>query len=125
MDVLAWTLSALLAAAFVVIAAMTLLQSREKLLDQSDFEWVEDVTAVQLKTIGVLELLGALGLALPALERVPGVLAPLAALGLALTMVGAAALHLRRGERSRTPVNIVLIVLLVVVAALRFGPVPV
>lgn len=39
-------------------------------------------------------------------------------------MAGAAVVRLRRGERSRTPVNIVLIVLLALVAALRLGPVP-
>lgn len=47
-----------------------------------------------------------------------------AAIGLALTMPGAAVVHLRRGERSRTPVNIVLIVLLTLVPAPRLGPVP-
>jgi hypothetical protein len=123
-NVLAWTLSALLAAAFGFIAASKLLQSRRKLLGQPNFEWVEDVTATQLKAIGVVELLGALGLILPALPRIPDVLAPLAAIGLALTMVGAAALHLRRGERSRVPANVLLLVLLVLVAALRLGPAP-
>jgi uncharacterized membrane protein len=123
-NVLAWTLSALLAAAFIVIAASKLLQPRSKLLTTPNFEYVEDFTAAQIKGIGVLELLGALGLLLPALPLVPDVLAPLAALGLALTMVGAAVVHLRRGERSRVPANLVLIALLVLVAVLRLGPAP-
>ena len=124
MNVLAWTLSALVAAVFLAVAASKLLQSRSKLLSTPNFEWVEDVSAAQIKGIGVLELLGALGLLLPALPGIPDVLAPLAALGLALTMVGAAVVHLRRGERSRVPANLVLMALLVLVAALRLGPAP-
>jgi uncharacterized membrane protein len=121
-NALAWILSALLTAVFLVIAASKLLQSRSKLLTTPNFEYVEDFTAAQIKGIGVLELLGALGLVLPALPGIPNVLAPLAALGLALTMVGAAAVHLRRGERNRVPANLLLIALLVLLAVLRLGP---
>ena len=124
MTVLAWILSALLAAAFLAIAASKLLQPRSKLLTTPNFEYVEDFTAAQIKGIGVLELLGALGLVLPALPGIPDVLAPLAAVGLALTMLGAAVVHLRRGERSRVPANVVLFALLVTVAILRLGPAP-
>jgi uncharacterized membrane protein YphA (DoxX/SURF4 family) len=121
-NVLAWILTALLTAIFLVIAGSKLLQSRRKLLTTPNFEYVEDFTAAQIKGIGVLELLGALGLVLPALPGIPGVLAPLAALGLALTMVGAAAVHLGRGERNRVPANLVLIAVLVLLAVLRVGP---
>ena len=53
---------------------------------------------------------------------VPTVLTPLAASGLALTMVGAAVTHLRRGEAPIVAVNPVLLGLAVGGAIERFGP---
>lgn len=44
-----------------------------------------------------------------------------AALGLALTMAGAAATHIRRGENSMVPVNVVLGGLALLLAVMRFG----
>ncbi len=55
-----------------------------------------------LKTIGTLEVLGGLGLILPALTRVMPLLSPLAALGLVIIMIGAAASHARHGEGKQT-----------------------
>jgi len=61
--------------------------------------WIEDFPAWQVRTIGVLEVLGALGLVLPhVVKALPKVLVPLAAGGLALTMVGAVITHLVRGD---------------------------
>ncbi|MCW2606345.1 MAG: DoxX family protein [Frankiales bacterium] len=63
--------------------------------------WTEDVSDTQVDGIGAVELL-ALGLILPAAPGIATVLSPTAA-GLALTMVGAAVVHLRRGEGSSPP----------------------
>jgi uncharacterized membrane protein YphA (DoxX/SURF4 family) len=51
-----------------------------------------------IKLIGALELLAAIGLILPAVLDIAPVLVPLAATGLAVTMVGAAIVHIRRKE---------------------------
>ena len=56
-----------------------------------------DISDPGVRTIGALEVLGALGLPLPALTGMATVLF-VAAVGLALVMVGAAATHRRRGE---------------------------
>lgn len=61
--------------------------------------------------IGVAELLGALGLILPALTRILPRLTMLAALGLSAIQVLAVLLHASRGEFAVLPLNAVLIAL--------------
>jgi uncharacterized membrane protein YphA (DoxX/SURF4 family) len=58
--------------------------------------------------IGVAEVLGGIGLILPAMTRVKPRLAPLAAYGLTVTMILAAAFHISRGEYALVPANLVL-----------------
>ncbi len=83
-------------------------------------DWVEDFSDGQVKGIGALELLGALGLVLPWALGIAKVLTPIAALGLAAVMGGAVVTHLRRKEQSAAVAPAVLCVLAVVVAVLRF-----
>lgn len=70
--------------------------------------WYAAVPQPLIVFIGVCEVLGGLGLFLPAITRVKPKLTPLAAAGLALTMVLAAGFHLTRGEYALVPVNLVL-----------------
>jgi hypothetical protein len=56
-----------------------------------------------------LEVLGAIGLIVPLLTGILPWLTPLAAIGLVLTMLGAMATHLRRGENQMLAVNLVLL----------------
>ena len=83
--------------------------------------WVEDFGQGTIRFIGVMELLGAFGLIVPAALDIAPVLTPLAASGLAIVMVLAAGVHFRRSEPSNIAVNAVLFVLAVVVAWGRFG----
>lgn len=119
MDVVLWIVAGLLALAFLAAGAMKLAQPKEKLA-ASGMGWVDDFSAGAVKGIGLLEVLGAIGLVLPGLTGVAPVLVPLAALGLALTMVGAAVVHTRRGEQQMVVVNAVLLVLALVVVVGRF-----
>ena len=84
--------------------------------------WTEDFAPGVIKMIGVLELLAAAGLILPAALGVAPVLVPLAATGLVLLMVSAAITHARRRELPMVAGNLVLLALAVVVAWGRFGP---
>ena len=79
------------------------------------------MTDEQFRSIGLLEVMGALGLILPAALKVAPVLTPLAATGLAATMAGAAVTHLRRGETDRIAAPLVLLLLVLVVAVGRLG----
>ncbi|HEV7869697.1 MAG TPA: DoxX family protein [Modestobacter sp.] len=69
-----------------------------------------------------LEVLGAVGLLLPALLDTATVLGPLAAVGLAVLMVGPAVTRARRREYPNIAVNLVLAALAVFIAVQRFGP---
>ena len=120
MDIALWIIAGILAAAFLMAGLMKLTQSKEKLA--ANMPWVEDFSAGQVKAIGTIEVLGALGLILPAALDIAPILTPIAATGLALNMVGAAVTHLRRGEKQMVPINLVLLVLAAFVAVMRFGP---
>jgi hypothetical protein len=70
--------------------------------------WYAAVPQPLIVFIGVCEVLGGIGLFLPAITRVRPGLVPLAGAGLALTMVLAAGFHLVRGEFQLVPANLVL-----------------
>jgi uncharacterized membrane protein YphA (DoxX/SURF4 family) len=120
MNVAIWVLQILLALAFLAAGITKITQPRQKLA--TNMGWVEDFSDPAVRSIGTLEILGALGLLVPALTGVATVLVPIAAVGLALLMIGAAATHRRRGELPMIGINTVLLVLAVVVAWARFGP---
>ena len=84
--------------------------------------WAQDFSPTIIRLIGLAEILGAIGLVLPAAVHIAPILVPLAAVGLALVMVGAAVVHARRNEPMNIAVNVVLIALAVFVAWGRFGP---
>jgi uncharacterized membrane protein len=84
--------------------------------------WAGDFPPGAVKAIGAVEVLGGLGLVLPAVVDIAPILVAWAALGLVAVMVGAAVTHLRRREAQMIPVNLVLLVLAAVVAWGRFGP---
>ncbi|MGC3953690.1 MAG: DoxX family protein [Propionicimonas sp.] len=122
MNIFLWIVAGLLALVFLAAGAMKLSQPREKLA--ASMGWVDGVSAPLVKAIGGLEVLGALGLILPAATGIAPILTPLAAVGLAVVMVGAIATHLRRKEYSAIGINVVLLILAAVVAWGRFGHYP-
>mgnify|MGYP001820740438 CR=1 FL=1 len=122
MNIALWIVQALLAVVFSMAGAMKLAQPKEKMAERMAF--VEDLTEGQLRAIGVLEILGAIGLILPALAGILPWLTPLAAAGLVLTMIGAMVVHVRRNEYSNLVVNLVLLALAAFVAYGRFVVVP-
>ncbi len=120
MNIALWIIAGVLALAFVGAGITKLTSSKEALLPK--MPWVADVSEAQVKAIGAVELLGAIGLVLPPLVDVAPILAPLAAVGLALTMAGAVVVHLRRGDGAAAAVPaLVLGGLSVFVAVMRFG----
>jgi hypothetical protein len=120
MNVTLWIAASVLAAAFLAAGLMKATQPKAKLADTMG--WVEDFSGGTVRLIGLVEILGAVGLILPAAVGVAPVLTPLAAAGLAVAMVLAAIVHLRRGETAETAPALVLLVLTAVLAILRFGP---
>ena len=121
MNITLWIIAGLLAAAFLAAGAMKLAQPKAKLAE-SGMAWTEDFSDGQVKAIGVVEVLGALGLILPAALDIAPILTPIAAAGLAISQLLAAVVHLRRGEKQMLPINLVLAALAAFVAVMRFGP---
>jgi uncharacterized membrane protein YphA (DoxX/SURF4 family) len=120
-NVVLWIVAALLAVAFGLSGAMKVFRPAPKLVEMG-MGWVDDMPLRMVRTIGVLEILAALGLVLPPLLGIAPILAPLAATGLVLIMIGAIVTHARRKENNVIIGNVVLLVLAAFVAWGRFGP---
>jgi uncharacterized membrane protein YphA (DoxX/SURF4 family) len=121
MNLALWIVAGLLAAAYFFGGLGKVFVPKEKIAAFGhSAEWVEDWSAGGVKAIGALEVLGAVGLVLPAVVGVAPFLVPLAALGLAMIMVGAAITRIRRGEYGLMGVDLVYLVLAGFVAFGRF-----
>jgi uncharacterized membrane protein YphA (DoxX/SURF4 family) len=99
MNLALWIIAGLLAVVYLLSGIGKLIVPKEKIAALTpSARWVEDFSAGSVKAIGVLEVLAAVGLVLPAATGIAPVLVPLAALGLVLIMVGAVITRLRRHE---------------------------
>jgi len=118
MNNLLWGLQILAALVFLATGVPKVILPKEKL--EKRMGWVKDASALTVKIVGTLEILGAFGLILPALTGILTWLTPLAAVGLTLTMLGAIFTHLRQAEYSRVVLPVILLILVVFVAFGRF-----
>jgi hypothetical protein len=116
-----WIVAGLLAAVFLLAGSTKLFFARERLARAPSGGWALDFSVGFVKTLGAVEVLGAVGLLLPALLDI--VLVPLAALGLGLIMIGAATVEFRRKEFGHVLVNLTYLGLIAFVVWGRFfGP---
>ena len=123
MNIILWVVQILLALAFGMAGIMKVTQPIGRL--EARMGWVKDVGPGGVRLIGTLEILGAIGLILPAITGILPWLTPLAATGLVLTMTGAMITHGRRDEYSQIGINVVLLLLALFVAYGRFVIVPI
>lgn len=91
-----WSAQALFGAAFILAGFMKTTQPIDALAQQ--MTWVQHYSTGMVRFIGVSELLGGIGLILPALTRIKPVLTPIAASALVLVMVLAAVHHVVHAE---------------------------
>jgi uncharacterized membrane protein len=123
MNLSLWIIAGLLAVAYLVGGGGKLIMQKEKIAAAGpSAKWVEDFSAGSVQVIGALEVLGAVGLILPAALDIAPVLVPLAALGLAMIMIGAVITRIRRHEFKFMVADLVYLALAVFVAWGRFGP---
>ena len=78
--------------------------------------WMGQVSPALLYTTAIADLLGGLGVLLPSVTRIKPGLSVLAAWGCVVLMAAAIVFHVSRGEANKTPFNILLAVLALVVA---------
>ncbi|MGW1136516.1 DoxX family protein [Streptomyces zhihengii] len=120
MNTTLWIVAGILAFLFAAVGLMKVVTPKSKLVD-GNMPWAADFSDGAVKGIGAVEVLGAVGLVLPAVLDIAPVLVPVAATGLAITMALAAVVHIRRKEAPAVVVNLVLLALAAFVAWGRFG----
>jgi uncharacterized membrane protein YphA (DoxX/SURF4 family) len=123
MNLALWIVAIVLAVAFAGSGVMKLAVPKDKLVTSGQ-GWAQDVSPTNIRLIGLVEVLGAAGLILPAVTHIAPILIPLAAVGLVFVMVGAAVVHAGRKEPMNIAVNVVLLALAVFVVWGRFGAYP-
>ena len=83
----------------------------------AQMSWMYDLSPTLHAVSGIFEILGGLGLILPAVTRRRTELVPLAALGLAIVMVGAMVWHVDHGSFATTgPLNAVIMAVMLFIA---------
>lgn len=122
MNIVIWVAQIILALIFIGSGLSKLTQPYKKLAAQ--MAYVNDFTPGAIRGIGSLEVLGAIGIIVPALTGILPWLTPLAAGGLAVNMGGAVSTHLRRNELPMILFNLVLLGLAMFVVYGRLVAVP-
>ena len=118
MIIAVWIVSGLLALVYVIAGGVKVVASRETV--QSRLSWTRHARVWQVKAVGTIEVLAAIGLVAPPLTHILPILAAVAAAGLVLVQVVAIGVHVRIGEGRQIAVNIVLLLLALFVATARF-----
>ena len=118
MNLVLWVLQIVVALVFLLAGTVKLTQPVERL--GKTMQFVKEVPAWLVRFIGLVELMGALGLILPALTGIASWLTPLAATGLALVMLVATTYHTHKTEYSRVGITLILLGLAIVVAIGRY-----
>jgi uncharacterized membrane protein YphA (DoxX/SURF4 family) len=119
MNVVIWIVQGVLAVLFLGAGGTKLTQPDEKLVDR--MTWIKTWPKGTSILVGTAEVVGALGLILPAATKIAPVLTPIAASGLVVVMIGAVVTHTRAKEWSSIGFTVVLGALALFVAITRFG----
>lgn len=119
-----WLAQVVLAAVYVMAGFMKLTQPIDALV-ASGMSYAGDYPELLTRFIGTMEVLGALGIILPAATRIMPRLTPLSALGFSIIQILAIGLHFSRSEFQVLPVNLALLALSLFVVWGRLRKVPV
>ncbi len=118
MNIALWIVQILVALGFLMAGSMKISQPIDRL--KKNMTWTAHTSPGIVRVIGTLEILGAIGLILPAVTHILPWLTPVAALGLVFTMIGATILHIRLKEFSRLGVPLILLLLALFIVYGRF-----
>ena len=122
MNSVLWVLQILLALVFSLTGALKAFQYERA---KAQLPWVAEAPHEFVTFVGLVEILGAIGLILPALTGILPILTPLAALGLAVVMFVATGFNYSHGEYKTIILNAILLVMAVVVVVGRLGIMPI
>lgn len=117
-----WIMAGVLSAAFLVGGAAQVLMSKDKYRTLGASQhWVDDFGPGHIKAIGIIKIIGAVGLLVPAVVDIAPGLVPVAASGLMLVMAGAATTRFRRDEWQYMTGDVIFVALFAFLAWGRFG----
>ncbi len=119
MNIVLWIIQVLLALLFLFAGVTKLILPIEEMTKQLA------MPGLFLRFLGVAEVLGALGLILPALFRIKPWLTPLAAAGLTIIVIGATVITLMIGGGATAMIPLVTALLSAFVAYGRWRPAPI
>ncbi|WP_426404911.1 DoxX family protein [Streptomyces sp. R-07] len=119
MNIAYWITAGLLALFYLYAGTLKVTRDRDQLRPM--MAWVDRVPLPAVRTLGTLEVLGAIGLVLPPLTGIAPSLVRAAAIGFVLLQTGAIAVHLT-GEDRRIALNVGLLVTAVVTVWLSTAP---
>lgn len=122
MNVALWITAGLLALVALVGGITKAFVPVEKLSQHEGAAWTRGVSPAFVKTLGVLEMLAAVGLILPAVTDVAPVMVPVTATCWVALMVGAMVTHGRLGQLKLVLVNVAYLALAGFIVVGRFGP---
>jgi uncharacterized membrane protein YphA (DoxX/SURF4 family) len=105
LNITLWIVQMLLASSLIWSSWMKLFQPVQQLAAM--WPWAGEVSPSLIKFTGIVDLLGGLGLVLPAGLRIQPKLTPIAAMGIIALMICASAFHISRGESGAIGPNIV------------------
>lgn len=108
-----WVIQIVLALVFAATGTMKLARSNGQLAANPHMGWVHSVPEYRIKLPGVAEVLGAIGLIVPAATGIAPFLTRAAAACLATLMGGAVATHTARGESPAVATVIALVTIVV------------
>jgi uncharacterized membrane protein YphA (DoxX/SURF4 family) len=121
MNGLEWVFSIVLAVVFLITGAIKVFRYEKS---RKTFPWVNNVPRALAQASGAAEILGALGLVLPVATGIYSWLTPVAAVGLVLLMLFAAVVHLLQRETTEAGLNVLLLIMLGIVAYVRWPLMP-
>jgi hypothetical protein len=121
MNLILWIATGLLAAVALAGGISKTFVPKEKLAAHEGGQWTEDASVGFVRTLGILELLAAVGLILPAVLDIAPVMVPVTAVCWVLLMVGAMITHGRLGQFRLVMLNSVYLALAAFVAWGRFA----
>jgi hypothetical protein len=117
-----WIAQILLAVLFLTGAVLKF-QPIEKIAAM--MPWAGQVPVTVVRLLGIIDLLGAMGLLLPALLHIKPILTPWTAVCALVLMLCAIVFHVSRGEAAVIPTNIIGALIAIFIAWGRFQKAPV
>ncbi len=112
-----WILKGILTFVFLASGLMKVLQNREKVITSSG-KWAEGFSDLEVKIIGIIEVVLALCLVVPKLLGHGYYLTSISAFGIAIVMGGAMYTHYKRAEHMFIIINLLFLLIALFIALL-------